>query len=186
MKAYGRVAGWFGLLGFLAGCAAEFTSPSRLDSSGLTVVTESAAVVFANPARTLASGARDYAYLGPVEINRMGHRQYYFWVGLASTIDQDYLQRDLPNADTLVLIVNGEPMSLPLSEWQTDLDVPPYESSAPVYRVFSADTSISQIHRIADAEFVELYLLAGDELDARYLPWDRLWTGWREFPAEQQ
>jgi len=179
-----RATSWFGLLGLLAGCAASLPSHSRLDSSGLTVVTEPAAVVFANPVRTLATGARDYAYLGPVEINRMGIRRYYFWVGLASTIDQDYVQRVLPAADTLVLIVNGEPMLLPLSEWATDLDVPPYESSAPVYAVLSADTSISQIHRIANAEFVELYLVAGDELDARYLPWDRQWMAWRGFPAK--
>lgn len=184
MMAILRATRWFVLLCTLAGCAASLPSPSRLDSSGLTVVTEPAAVVFANPVRTLATGARDYAYLGPVEINRMGHRQYYFWVGLASTIDQDYVRRELPDADTLVLIVNGEPMMLPLSEWKTDLDVPPYESSAPVYAVFSAETSISQIHRIANAEFVELYLVAGDELDARYLPWDRLWMAWRGFPAE--
>lgn len=173
-----------GLLLLLASCATDLPSSSRLDSSGLTVVTEATAVMFANPSRTLATGARDYAYLGPVEINRMGQRQYFFWVGLASTIDQAYVQREMPDADTLVLIVNGEPMLLPLSEWQTDLDVPPYESSAPIYAVFSADTSISQIHRIAAADFIELYLVAGDDLDARYLPWDRLWTAWREFPAE--
>lgn len=173
-----------GFLCVLAGCAAETPRASRLDSSGVTVVTEPAAVVFANPVRTVATGARDYAYLGPVEINRMGHRQYYFWIGLASTIDQDYVQREPLAADTLVLIVNGEPMLLPLSEWQANLDIPPYESSAPVYATFAADTSISQIHRIADAEFVELYLIEGDELDARYLPWDRLWTAWRSFPPE--
>lgn len=175
---------WLGLLCLVAGCAAPLPSPARLDSSGLTVVTEPDAAMFANPIRTVATGARDYAYLGPVEINRMGNRRYYFWVGLASTIDQDYVQRELPDADTLVLIVNGEPMLLPLSEWTTDLDVPPYESSAPVYAVFSADTSISQIQRIANAEFVELYLVAGDALDARYLPWDRQWLAWRGFPAE--
>jgi hypothetical protein len=184
MMRYLRAVTCLGLLCLLPGCAADLQSPSRLDSSGLTVVTEPAAVVFANPSRTLATGARDYAYLGPVEINRMGRRQYYFWVGLASTIDQDYVQRELPDVDTLVLIVNGEPMLLPLSEWQMDLDAPPYQSSAPVYAVFSAATSISQIHRIADAEFIELYLVDGDDLDARYLPWDRLWVAWRGFPTE--
>lgn len=184
MSVLPRITICSGLLLLFSGCATELPSPSRLDSSGLTVVTEPAAVVFANPSRTLATGARDYAYLGPVEINRMGKRQYFFWLGLASTIDQDYVQRELPDADTLVLIVNGEPMLLSLSEWQTDLDVPPYESSAPVYAVFSAATSISQIHRIAAADFIELYLVDGDELDARYLPWDRLWLAWRGFPAE--
>ena len=172
------------LLFGLTSCATEPPSPSRLDSSGVTVVTEPEAVVFANPVRTLATGARDYAYLGPVEINRMGDRRYYFWVGLASTIDQDYVQRDPPQADHLVLIVNGEPMLLLLSEWQADLDIPPYESSAPVYATFSADTSLDQIRRIAGAEFVELYLVTDEQLDARYLPWDRQWMAWLRFPPQ--
>ena len=74
------------LAALVQGCAAEMERSSRLDSSGLTVATEASAVVFANPVRTFAAGARDYAYLGPVEINRMGDRQYFLWVGLASTI----------------------------------------------------------------------------------------------------
>ncbi len=184
MMRYFRIGLFTALAVLMQGCAAEMERSSRLDSSGLTVATEPNAVVFANPVRTFAAGARDYAYLGPVEINRMGERQYYLWVGLASTIDQDYVQREPPKADTLALIVNGEPMMLPLTAWETDLDLPPYESPAPVYATFSAATTVDQIHRIADAEFVELYLIAGDALDARYLPWDRLWTAWREFPPQ--
>ena len=75
-------------------------------------------------------------------------------------------------------------MLLPLSAWQTDLDIPPYESSAPVYATFAADTSLDQIRRIAGAEFVELYLVTSDQLDARYLPWDRQWMAWVRFPTQ--
>lgn len=160
----------------LAGCATPPTSISRLDSSGLTVVTLTDAVVFARPVRTLAAGARDYAYIGPIEINRMGDRQYYFWIGLASTVDRDLVGLVPADADALVLIVDESPMVLPLVEWDTTLDNPPYVSPAPIYATLAARTSLDQIHRIANANKVELYVAVKAGSTARYQRWQGTWT----------
>ena len=166
----------------LVACSTEAPKISRLDSSGLTIVTLNDAVMLARPVRALAANARDYAYIGPVEINRMGQREYYFWVGLASTIDRDRIGLAPAEAVALVIIIDGEPTTLPLSDWQTALDLPPYDSSAPVYRTLAAPTSLDQIHRIGIAHSVEFHIISALKTAARY----RLWHGdiatWSGFP----
>lgn len=168
----------------LMACAAEVpVTSSRLDSSGLTVVTLADAILLARRVRTLAAGARDYAYVGPVEVNRMGHREYYFWIGLASTVDRDRAGLAPPDAVALALIVDDVPMILPLTEWDQSLDVPPYDMTAPVYATLAAPTSLDQIHRIASANSVELHVIVNAGSTAQYRKWQGSWTSWSGFAA---
>ena len=67
----------------VSACTAQEPLATRLDTSGLTVVTVDEPVVLARPVRQLTVAARDYAYIGPVQINRMGNRDHYLWVGTA-------------------------------------------------------------------------------------------------------
>ncbi len=165
----------------LAGCTTQSSSVSRLDSSGLTVVTLTDAIVFARPVRTLAAGARDYAYIGPIEINRMGDRQYYLWIALASTVDRGLAGLDPAHAVELVLVVDESPMVLPLIEWDTTLDHPPYNSTTPIYATLAAHTSLDQIRRIAGANSVELHFVVAAGNTARYQRWQGEWTALSEF-----
>lgn len=166
----------------MAACTSPPLSSSRLDSSGLTVVTVADAILLARPVRTLAASARDYAYIGPVEINRMGKREYFFWIGLASTVDRDLLGLNPADAIALALFVDQKPMVLSLSDWDTRLDIPPYESEAPVYAMLAAQTSLDQIHRIARATSVELHIIATESDAARYEAWEGSWSSWDGFP----
>lgn len=168
----------------LIGCSTEPPQTSRLDSSGLTVVTHDDTIVAARLARKLAAGARDFAFIGPVEINRMGHRDYYFWIGLASTVDRVVVGLAPANATALALVVDEEPMIMPLSRWDTSLDVPPYQSTVPVYEMLMAPTSLDQIHRIAAAKSIEIHIIADTESAVRYHTWQGTWSTWSEFPAE--
>ena len=166
-------------------CSAEPVTTSRLDSSGLTVVTHDDVVLVARLASKLAAGAHDFAYIGPVEINRMGHRDYYFWIGLASTVDRDLIGVAAEKNVALALIVDDEPMILPLVEWDTRLDVPPYASSLPIHETLVAPTSLDQIHRIAEAASIEIHLIADAENAVRYQAWHGTWSTWTEFPNER-
>lgn len=168
----------------LTGCSTDPVQTSRLDSSGLTIVTHHDAITLARPVRTVAAGARDFVYIGPVEINRMGHRDYYFWIGLASTVDRDLVGLVPDNATTLALVVDDEPMILPLSEWDTSLDVPPYQATVAVYAALMAPTSLDQIHRIAAADSVEIHVIADTQSAVRYRAWQRTWSTWSQFPDE--
>lgn len=169
----------------LAGCTSAPETRTRLDSSGLTVVALADAIVLAHPVRNLAAAARDYAYIGPVEINRMGRRQYLLWIGLASTVDRELVGANPPQATGLVMIVDGEPMALSLADWETSLDLPPYDATAPVYDVLAARTSLDQIGRIAAADSVELHVVQGNDVAARYVTWHGTWASWSVFVNER-
>ena len=88
----------------LSGCVSNSPLSTRLDSFGVTVVTLDDPIVLARPVPQLAAAARDYAYLGPVEMNRMGDRDYYLWVGLASTIDRKLINVAPADVQTLTLL----------------------------------------------------------------------------------
>lgn len=166
----------------MTSCAKFPVEHSRLDSSGVTVVTLDEAILLAHTLPRVASGARDYAYIGPVEINRMGYRDYYLWVSLASTIDREFLGLTPTDATELVLLVDNEPMQFPISAWNTDLDVPPYASTAPVYATLEVSTTLDQIHRIAAAETIELHFIESTNANSQYEYWNGDWAEWQKFP----
>ena len=175
---------WAAIGALLIACSTPVRQTTRLDSSGLTIVTLADAMLLARPVRTVAAGARDYAYIGPVEINRMGQHDYFFWIGLASTVDRELVRLVPDDAVALTILVDGEPMFLPLVEWDTALDTPPYAATAPIYATLAASTSLDQIHRIAAAESIELHIIASSDAAARYQTWHGDWHSWSTFPAE--
>jgi hypothetical protein len=169
----------------LSSCARTPLENSRLDSSGVTVVTLGQSLVLSHSLPTIAAGVRDYVYIGPVEINNMGNREYYLWLSLASTIDREFLGLSPADASELILLVDDEPMQFPVARWRTELDAPPYISSTPVYATLEAKTTLDQIHRIAAAETVELHLIADTAGGSLYRYWDGDWADWQKFPEGQ-
>lgn len=169
----------------LSGCARTSLEHSRLDSSGVTVVTLDHSLMLSHSLPTVAAGVRDYIYIGPVEINNMGNREYYLWVSLASTIDREFVGLSSKDASELVLLVDDEPMQFSVVRWRTKLDTPPYVSSTPVYATLEAKTTLDQIHRIAAAETVELHLIADTKVGALYQYWNGDWAEWQNFPEGQ-
>lgn len=165
----------------LASCATPPAERSRLDSSGVTVSTIAAVTILAHSLPAVAAGARDYAYIGPVEINNMGSRDYYLWISLASTIDREFLRLNTADTKTLLLMIDGEPMQFSVTRWRTVLDAPVYSTSAPVYATLEAQTTVDQIHRIATADSIEVHLVADTNSGARYTFWNGDWSAWRTF-----
>ncbi|KPK37398.1 MAG: hypothetical protein AMJ69_11675 [Gammaproteobacteria bacterium SG8_47] len=159
-----------------AGCVSTSTLvEERLDiGTGVTVTHATAPIMLYHDNSAYAAHARDYVYLGPVEINRMGDYSYYLWLGIWSTIsDEDRsLQRD--GFESITLFVDGEPLQLELVGWTLEsigvsepVYVKPVASAADAYyRV-----TIDQIRLIANAREIELH--AGTAPVRVYLMWDR-------------
>ncbi len=162
----------------VSACTAQEPLATRLDTSGLTVVTVDEAIVLARPVRQLTVAARDYAYIGPVEINRMGNRDHYLWVGLASTVDRKLADATPLEADSLALVVDGQPMILPLRELNMTLDNLPYRSTVPLYATLFAHASLDQIERIAAAYSVDLYIVTSTGGTDHYQRWRGDWHAW--------
>jgi hypothetical protein len=147
----------------------------RLDmGTGVTVTHATAPIVLYHDNSSYAAHARDYVYLGPVEINRMGDYSYYLWLGIWSTISdaERSFQRD--GFESVTLYVDGEPLQLELVGWTLEsigvsepVYVKPVASAADAYyRV-----TIDQIRLIANAREIELH--AGTAPVRVYLMWDR-------------
>ena len=159
-----------------AGCISTSTLvEERLDiGTGVTVTHATAPIVLYHDNSSYAAHARDYVYLGPVEINRMGDYSYYLWLGIWSTISdaERSFQRD--GFDSVTLYADGEPLQLELVGWTLEsigvsepVYVKPVASAADAYyRV-----TIDQIRLIANAREIELH--AGTAPVRVYLMWDR-------------
>lgn len=111
-----------------------------------------------------AAHARDYAYLGPIEVNRMGSYSYFLWLGIWSTISNDSVAAQRDGFESIVLFVDGEPLTLELQGWTPDrigLSEPiypkPVASAADAYYPITLD----QIRLIARSSDIRLQADAG-------------------------
>lgn len=143
--------------------------------TGVTVLSSTAPIVLYADNSAYAAHARDFVYLGPVEVNRMGSHSYYLWLGIWSTIRQEErlsAQRD--GFESVTLFVDGQPLPLELAGWTLDsigvtepVYVKPVASAADAYyRV-----TIDQIRLIAEAS--DIQIRAGATKPRTYSLWDK-------------
>ena len=155
------------------GSSGQFIEQTLDPVTGVTVLRSTAPVILYSDNSAYAAHARDYVYLGPVEVNRMGAHSYYLWLGIWSTMrseDRRSEQRD--GFETVTLFVDGQPLLLELEGWTLDsigvtepVYVKPVASAADAYYRVTVD----QIRLIADAQDIELHT-GGPQL-ANYQPW---------------
>jgi hypothetical protein len=116
---------------------------------------------------------RDYVYLGPLEINNMGERRYYLWLGIWSTSDSVDRGMTLDNFESVVIYADGEPLSLQMAgttPGSIGVSEPVYvRPTASATDAFYAVT-IDQIRLVAESR--DLELRAGSLKPIQYIPWD--------------
>ena len=158
------------------GCVSTTTLvEERLDlGTGVTVTHATAPIMLYRDNSAYAAHARDYVYLGPVEINRMGEYSYYLWLGIWSTISDAERSWQRDGFESITVYADGEPLQLELVGWTLEsigvsepVYIKPVASAADAYyRV-----TIDQIRLIANAREIELH--AGASPVRVYLMWDR-------------
>ena len=167
----------FMILAFPAsGCVSTSTLiEERLDmGTGVTVTHATAPIVLYHDNSAYAAHARDFVYLGPVEINRMGSYSYFLWLGIWSTISDAERSWQRDGFESITVYADGEPLQLELVGWTLEsigvsepVYIKPVASAADAYyRV-----TIDQIRLIANAREIELH--AGASPTRVYLMWDR-------------
>jgi hypothetical protein len=166
---------------WLAACASEDALRSGIDDRGRSWVTLGSAVTLAKPAPRFSNAARDYLYVAPVQSSTSGARRHYLWVGLGTTVDRGWPWAAPSDAATLLLTVDGVPVTLPLAEWEAQDGAALYETAAPVYQVRRASVSLDELERITTAAEVEAQVVASDGSVARYDLWDGQWSDWAQF-----
>lgn len=148
MRAYLRLTVVFAV--WLSACSAPNAALERLDErTGVVLRRAREPVVFARTEPRYSRSMRDYLYVGPVETNRQGVREYFLWVGIATTLDRGFIApaADLPR--TLYVTVDGEPIELPLARWhdlvRTQFTAPLYPTAVPVRAELAARVTLQQL-----------------------------------------
>lgn len=164
-----------------AGCGvSNGTLPARFDPvSGDMVITYRQPLVFARSVPALSVAARDYVYVGPLEIQRNGVQKYYLWVGIASTVDRGLAGVRVVPAEKLRLTVAGETVDLPLIPWTEGEGTVPYDVAVPLQASLSTPLSYEDLNRIAAAVpgRIELFDQAGRAREFSH--WRGEWAGWQ-------
>jgi len=165
-------AGWL-----LSACAGAGRPVEQLDArSGMTVVRGPEPLVFARTEPRYSRSARDYVYLGPVETNRQGIREYYLWVGIATTLDRAFLGVAAPVPERLFVEIGGEPIELALKPWHevvaTTFTNPVYATAVPVREELVARVTLQQL-ALLNAEPLASIVVATATQDVRrrYVRW---------------
>lgn len=161
----------------LAACSSSAPLVTQaLDAgNGATVLRSTAPLIFYHDNSAYAAHARDFVYVGPVEVNNMGGRSHYLWLGIWSTMrDDERLATDRGGFESVVLFVDGEPFPLELAGWTLEaigitepVYVKPVASAADAYYHVTLD----QIRRLATASRIDLRV--GTARPVTYEMWDQ-------------
>lgn len=161
------------LLGSCASSGSLFVE--RLDpQTGVTVLNATQPIVLYRDNSGYAAHARDFVYVGPIEVNEMGAESYYLWFGIWGTMRDDaQLAEQRDGFESVVLYADGEPLPLELQGWtlssigvSAPVYVKPVAGAADAYYRVTAD----QIRLIATAQSIELR--TGLVREVAYTLWD--------------
>lgn len=149
----------------------------RLDErAGAVIARARVPLVFARTEARYSRSARDYLYVGPVETNRQGVREYYLWVGVATTLDRGFIAPAASTPQTLVITVADEPIELPLAPWgelvRTSGGGPVYATAVPVRAELAARVSLQQLALFDRQPLAAVAVVtAGQGAPSRYARW---------------
>lgn len=166
------------LLGvFAAACASGGAHVvERLDpATGTTIVRSGRPAVFARSEPGYSRSARDYLYLGPVETDRQGVREYYLWVGVGTTLDRGFLVPGVGRPKELLLRAGREWMQLqlePVAALGADLSAGHlYRTAVKTRAELAARVTLNQLELMEGAALQSIRVTDATGRTSLYLRW---------------
>jgi hypothetical protein len=141
--------------------------------TGATVTHTSEPVIFFRDRSAYAAQARDYVYVGPVEVNTMGQRKYFLWLGAWSSIKNSGRAAVREDFEIVVVFADGEPLDLQVAGWNpATIGISESVYVKPVALAIDAyyGVTIDQIRMIAEARNLEIR--TGPSASDRYQAWE--------------
>lgn len=143
------------------------------EATGVTITFIGTPLLLYRETPAQAAYARDYAQLGPIQVNRSGSYQYYLWIGSWATMQTSSVSEHRDGFESIVVFADGEPLALELSGWTPDAIgaseptyLKPVASSTDAYY----QVTIDQIRMIGEA--TDIRLRTGGSSPREYEPWD--------------
>jgi hypothetical protein len=159
----------------MAGCgtSAPIVSEHLDPQTGATVTHGSTPLILYRDDSARAAYARDFVYIGPLSVNRMGEYRHFLWLGIWSSMDKQDVSAERDGFESIVIFADGEPLRLELEGWTlSSIGV-----SEPVYNKPTATAAdayypvtMDQIRLIASAR--DIRLRTGAPRSDSYEPWD--------------
>jgi len=167
----------------LVAIAACSSSPQHLAGkldplTGVTVTRAKSPLVLYRENSARAAYARDFVYVGPLTVNRMGSYNHYLWLGIWSSITNQQLSDQRDGFESIVIFADGEPLRLELEGWTLSsigVSRPVYDKPTATAADAYYPVTMDQIRVIAEAR--DIRLLTGGPRAASYEPWDNLSQG---------
>jgi len=165
-----------GFVAFTVVSACASTQPmvtERLDEQTAVTITNTQPPLILSPDAYFAdANAREYVQIGAIEVNRMGARDHYLWLGIWD-LDQINSGAEKPlGYDAINLLADGQTISLELHGWTHDS----IGASTPSYkRIFAEDVdayykiSLDQLAAIHNAVDIKLQTTAATPKEL--IPW---------------
>jgi len=165
-----------------ASCASnEMATRTFLDPlTSVTITYASKPIVFYRDVAGRAAYAKDYVYLGSLEVNRSGEFRYFLWLGIWKTMQDARPGQTLDGFESIVVFADGEPLPLEVAGWtpaavgaSESVYIKPVATAAESYYLVTAD----QLRLMAEASDIriqtggaqaEVYELWDDQRIARY------------------
>ena len=139
----------------LGACATpDATVEQRLDEgTGVTITRAQTPPLLVRDTPAYGAYARSFVQVGALEVNRMGTRQYFLWMGTWNTDRTASAGEHRDGFDTIMLFADGEPVTLDVHGWTPDA----IGASHPAYvRPFA--TSLEAYYRVT---INQLAMIAG-------------------------
>ncbi|MDP9084787.1 MAG: hypothetical protein M3N50_13655 [Pseudomonadota bacterium] len=158
------------ILGLMAGCAAPAPKPVEVldERTGLTLASLKEPIELLPQADGIVFGKRpSFAYLGPLEWNRMGTIGYGLWVHIAPGTDRQVVDIRTPGAFTLYL--DDGPLTLSAVDMPT-LGHDPYRAVVSWGQTAYFDLNVGMLKRMAASQKFELDVHATDGNTLRFFP----------------
>jgi hypothetical protein len=156
---------------FLSGCGWQRGPDTRatdIVESGVSPIGSKEAVWLAAPRPGLSAAGKDYLFVGPMTVNRDGAHRSYLWFAIGTTIDRHLMGTPKPTLQTIVLLVDGIPMTFDLTPWDKSANSSPYPLSIASYSSYAARVTDSQIRQLAIAGTVQAYVTDANDRSPIY------------------
>jgi hypothetical protein len=171
----------------LGGCGSSGPLVSdQLDPvTGVTVTRSTVPLVLYRDHSALAAHARDFVYVGPIQVNRMGNYNHFLWLGIWSTMQDQNISEQRDGFESIVVFADGEPLRLELHGWtRSSIGVSEHVYPAPTATAANAyyAVTLDQIRLITQAR--DISLRTSGFRDESYEPWSdptRALSSFREF-----
>ena len=162
------------VLATIVACSA--TQPAvveKLDELTAVTITYGRTPLIMSPDTSFSkANERDFVQMGAIEVNRMGARQHYVWLGISEVEQMASADRHPAGYDSIVLIAGDRDIRLDVLGWSPQA----IDASEPVYAKLFANSAdayyritLDQIRLLSDTDKLKLRTTGSSAKE--FVPW---------------